>query len=75
MSNDKVDQYRSNAAKCISVAQSTPDIEAKLKLIEMARGWLLLADQGHKNRQTSLVYEPPIPSLGELERRAKRQGR
>jgi hypothetical protein len=74
MTNDKIDQYRSHAAKCISVAQNTPDIQSKLTLLEMARGWLLLADRGLKNSQTSVVYEPPIPALGELERRAKRHG-
>jgi hypothetical protein len=56
------------------VAQNTPDIQSKLTLLEMARGWLLLADRGLKNSQTSVVYEPPIPALGELERRAKRHG-
>jgi hypothetical protein len=75
MTNDKIDQYRSHAAKCISVAQNTPDIRSKLTLLEMARGWLLLADQGLKNSRTSVVHEPQIASLGELERRARRQGR
>jgi hypothetical protein len=75
MTNSKIDQYRSHAAKCISVAQNTPDIQSKLKLLEMARGWLLLADQGLKNSRTSAAYAPPTASVGEPERRVRRQGR
>ena len=65
MSNDQVELYRTNAFKCAGLAQNASDIQSKLTLLEMARAWLLLADRGLKNGQ---VYEPPMPSLRELER-------
>jgi hypothetical protein len=67
MSTNNIEEYRSNAAKCIGFAQNTPDIQSKLTLLEMARGWLLLADQA--------IYEPPVPPLNELERRTREKER
>jgi hypothetical protein len=68
MSNDQVELYRANAFKCARLAQNASEIHSKLMLLEMARAWLLLADRALKNSQTCLVYEPPMPSLRELER-------
>jgi hypothetical protein len=75
MNFNTIEEYRANAAKCIGLAQNTPDIQSKLALLEMARGWLLLADQATKNSQTTVVYEPPVPSLDELERRTREEKR
>jgi len=68
MSNDQVKLYRANAFKCAGLAQNASDIHSKLTLLEMARAWLLLSERAIKNSQTCLVYEPPMPSLRELER-------
>ena len=68
MNNDRVELYRANASKCAGLAKNASDIQSKLTLLEMARAWLLLADRALKNGQTCLVYEPPMPSLRELER-------
>ena len=68
MSNHQVELYRANAFECAGLAQNASDIHSKLTLLEMARAWLLLADRALKNSRTCLVYEPPMPSLRELER-------
>jgi hypothetical protein len=59
----QIEFYRANAAQCIAVAQRTSDTSSKLALLEMARAWLLLAEQGEKNGETTLVYETPPPFL------------
>jgi hypothetical protein len=58
-SSDVVAAYRLNAVKCVDLAQSSSDSENKLVLLEMARAWLLLAEQAVKNGETILVYETP----------------
>jgi len=68
MRNDKAESYQANASKCVRLAQNASDIHSKLTLLEMARAWLLLADRALKNSKICLVYEPPMPSLRELER-------
>ena len=68
MSNDQAEGYQANASKCVRLAQKASDIHSKLTLLEMARAWLLLADRALKNSKTCLIYEPPMPSLRELER-------
>ncbi len=55
--------YRKHAAQCIAVAQTCPDTSGKLALLEMARAWLLLAEQASKNHETTLVSEPPVQDL------------
>jgi hypothetical protein len=74
MSNDRVEQYRVNATKCIGLVQKASDIHTKLTLLEMARGWLLLADQALKNGNTAAVYEPSMRSLTELGRGSTEDG-
>ena len=69
----QIDLYRERASQCISVAQRTAETRSKLVLLEMARAWLLLAEQGAKNGQTTLVYETPMPSLTEFEKRVRRR--
>ena len=63
MSIDQAKGYEANASKCVRLAQNASDT-----LLEMARAWLLLADRALKNSKICLVYEPPMPSLRELER-------
>jgi len=57
----QIEIYRSHAGVCFWLAQKTDDRDSKLILLDMARAWLALAEQGEKNRQTTLVYETPEP--------------
>jgi hypothetical protein len=62
MAGGQSDIYRAHAARCIKVAQKLDDAESRLDLLNMARAWLALAEQGDKNsRQETLVYETPQP--------------
>jgi hypothetical protein len=54
--------YRLHAAHCMEIAANTADIKNKLTLLDMARAWLLLAEQAEKNSETFVVYEAPTPS-------------
>jgi hypothetical protein len=45
-SEGRVDTYLVVAAKCIELAQLTNDTRNKLSLLDMARAWLALAEQG-----------------------------
>jgi hypothetical protein len=49
----QVDAYKLRAGQCVQLA--------RLTLLEMARAWLLLAEQALKNSETTLVYETPTP--------------
>jgi hypothetical protein len=57
----QVDAYKLRAGQCVQLARSATDLNAKLTLLEMARAWLLLAEQAVKNSETTLVYETPTP--------------
>jgi hypothetical protein len=57
----QVDAYKVRAGQCVQLARSATDSKAKLTLLEMARAWLLLAEQARKNSKTTLVYETPTP--------------
>lgn len=67
--DDHIGDYRARAAQCIAVAQTCPETAGKLALLEMARAWLLLAEQGVKNGQMALVDGTPIPCRGDREHR------
>jgi hypothetical protein len=54
MDVDGVKNYKLRAAQCFMLAKRAPAREAKLGLLDMARAWLLLADQSKKNDQTVL---------------------
>jgi hypothetical protein len=56
----QADEYQLRAAQCTRLAQTAKDPQAKLMLLEMARAWLVLAEQAMKNSETVLVYETPI---------------
>jgi hypothetical protein len=47
----------------MQLAQKASDAEGKMLLFDMARAWLLLAEQAEKNSETSLVYETPEPRV------------
>ena len=55
----QADVYRVHAAQCVLLAQKADDPQSKLALLDMARSWQALANQNHKNSQTSPVYETP----------------
>jgi hypothetical protein len=61
MADRKIEGNRTHAGVCLWLAQRTSDRETKLILLDMARAWVALAEQGEKNRQTTLVYETPEP--------------
>jgi hypothetical protein len=63
MADGRIEVYRTHAGVCLWLAQRTSDRETKLILLDMARAWQALAEQGEKNRQTTLVYETPEPRL------------
>jgi hypothetical protein len=54
-----VGDYAGRAAHCLLLAKQTPSRETKLVLLDMARAWLLLAEQNRKNGQNALVGETP----------------
>ena len=45
-SDGRVDTYLVVAAKCMELAQLTDDLRNKLSLLDMARAWLAMAEQG-----------------------------
>jgi len=58
---NKPDYYRQYALECLRLANGTPEPSTKAVLIDMAQAWITLAEQAHRNRQLSLVYEAPSP--------------
>jgi hypothetical protein len=48
-----VERYRLNAEKCLQLAQTFNDLEAKRELLVMANAWLVLAAQREKNIETA----------------------
>ena len=61
--DERLERYRLNAEKCLTLAQTFNDHQSKRTLIEMANTWLKLAEQHVKNSETTLVYETPTPRL------------
>ena len=62
-SDERLERYRLNAEKCLTLAQTFNDQQSKRTLIEMANTWLKLAEQYLKNSETTLVHETPTPRL------------
>lgn len=58
---NKPDYYRQYALECLRLANNTHEPSTKAVLIDMAQAWIRLAEQAHRNRQLSLVYEAPSP--------------
>jgi hypothetical protein len=61
--DERLERYRLNAEKCLTLAQTFNDHQSKRTLIEMANTWLKLAEQHLKNSETTLVYETPTPCV------------
>jgi hypothetical protein len=61
--NERLERYRLNAEKCLTLAETFNDHQSKRTLIGMANTWLKLAEQHLKNSETTLVYETPTPRL------------
>jgi hypothetical protein len=59
--DERLEQYRLNAEKCLTLAQRFNNRESKHALLGMAKAWLTLAEQHVKNSKTVLVYETPPP--------------
>ena len=73
MADGQIEVYRIYAGVCLWLAQRTGDRETKLILIDMARAWQALAEQGEKNRRTTLVYQTPEPRLGVAQQHGPQQ--
>ncbi len=54
-----IERYRLNAEKCLRLAESFKDLEAKRALIAMANAWIMLAVQREKNIETASAQQPP----------------
>jgi hypothetical protein len=52
---DREETYKANAAECLEIARKTDDREGKIALPDIARAWLALADQHHKNGLTASI--------------------
>jgi hypothetical protein len=48
-----LERYRLNAEKCLQLAQTLNDLDAKREMLVMANAWLLLAAQREKNIETA----------------------
>jgi hypothetical protein len=53
-----VERYRRNAEKCLEVAQSFNEPEAKRSLLAMANAWLMLAALRERSTETGRPGEP-----------------
>jgi hypothetical protein len=58
---ERVGQYRLNADKCLELAETFKDPDAKRTMFAMATAWLTLAEQRVKNIET--VDPPSRPRL------------
>lgn len=59
------DQYRLRAAEFHAEAlrQANPDLRRQFE--DLSRAYLRLAEQADRNATMELIYEPPLPKLGE----------
>ena len=57
--DERLERYRLNAEKCLTLAQRFNNRESKHALLGMAKAWLTLAERHVKNSETVLVYETP----------------
>jgi hypothetical protein len=63
MNDGRADVYLVQAARCLKLAQGSHDTANKLTLLDLARAWLTIAEQGEKNRSVTLVDESGKPRL------------
>jgi hypothetical protein len=60
MNDGRVDVYLAQAERCLKLAQMTHDTSNRLDLLQLARAWLAVAEQGERNRRSpTLVDENP----------------
>jgi hypothetical protein len=58
---ERVQQYRLNAEKCLALAQTSNNLEAKRSLLVMANAWLMLAAQRNKYIEPAPpASDPPL---------------
>ena len=57
---ERVEQYRVNAEKCLEVAKTFKDPEAKRTMLVTAHEWLMLAAGRVKNIATANKLVPPL---------------
>jgi hypothetical protein len=57
--DERLERYRLNAEKCLTLAQTFSDQKSKRAMLGMANAWLTLVEQHLKNCETVLVYETP----------------
>ena len=55
------EQYCLFAAHCIGIAQETAEPDRKLALLEMAQGWIGLAERAEKNSGAMLFSNASAP--------------
>ncbi len=60
----QVEQYRLHAEKCLELAQTFKDLEAKRTMLAMANAWLMLPAQRVKNVETVDMLFGPIEAEG-----------
>jgi hypothetical protein len=60
MNDGRADVYLVQAARCLKLAQGSHDTANKLTLLDLARAWLTIAEQGEKNRSVTLVDKTPL---------------
>lgn len=59
------DQYRVKAATIHAQALAETDLEIKKHFEGLSRAYLRLAVQADRNAIIELMYEPPLPKLGD----------
>ncbi len=60
--DERLESYRLNAEKCLELAQTFKDFDAKRTMLAMADAWLLLAEHREKNVGTAPPNELPLPA-------------
>lgn len=70
---NKSEEYRQNAANCLTVAEQIADPATRAMLMAMARSWYALADQADRNSRLDVVYETPPPPPGRPQPVAQQQ--
>ena len=54
-SSEVVAAYRLNAANCVEIAKTFPDLDHRIALLDMAQAWLKLADITEKFGDSLLI--------------------
>ncbi len=54
---DPAARYRNYAANCVVIAQMLADVAEKLSLVDMAQGWITLAEQAQEYASLCGIHE------------------